>query len=295
LVFATLPVFFPPDLVFERFDLWPAVLVLLAVVALLRTRRGLGLAALALGATAKLYPLALVPLAILTSRGRAHVRRDLAVVVAVGLALLVPFAIIAPRGLGHVGWLLARRPLHVESLGGSILLVAHRLGIYDPTIHLSFAGSWDLAGPSAKAVAVLSSLLEAAALVAVWFLFARTRRGPPELLIAVAAVVVGFVAFGKVLSPQYLVWVGAAVPLALGRVRPFVLAGTVVAALLTRYIYDDGYNDLLRAGRASWVMFGRNLVLVAIFGLLVLELAGRARASTAPARDVHASVDFAPR
>jgi hypothetical protein len=285
LVLATLPRTLSPSLVFERFDIWPAVLVLLAFVALLRGRRTLGLAALSVGAVAKLYPLALVPLALLARRGRAHVRRDLAVVAAVALAFVLPFALVAPRGLGHVGWLLVRRPLHIESLGGSILLAAHRLGVYKPTIYLSFAGSWDLAGPAAKVVAIVCALAEAAALVVVWFLFARGPRAPRDLLLAVAAAVVGFVAFGKVLSPQYLVWVAAAAPLALGRVRPFALAATVGAALLTRYIYIDGYDDLLQAGRASWVMLARNVVLVALFCSLVLELAARGRSiepSSAP-------------
>jgi hypothetical protein len=95
------------------------------------------------------------------------------------------------------------------------------------------------------------------------------------LLLAVAAAVVAFATFGKVLSPQYLVWVAAAVPLALGRVRPFALVATVAALLLTRYIYVDGYLDLLEAGRVSWVMLARNLVLVALFCSLVLELAAR--------------------
>jgi hypothetical protein len=294
LVLATLPLTLPADLVFERFDLWPAVLVLLALVALLREHRVLGLAALGVGTVAKLYPLALVPIAILARRGRAHVRRDLAVVAVAALVPVLPFALLAPRGVGHVGWLLVRRPLHVESLGGSILLVAHRLGGYDPTIYLSFAGSWDLAGPAAKAVAVLGSLAEAAALIAVWFLFARSSRGPRELLLAAAAAVVGFVTFGKVLSPQYLVWVAAATPLALGRVRAFALSATVVATLLTRYIYNDGYNDLLQAGRTSWIMFARNAVLLAVFCSLVLELAARARAGAATPTDAATTSNTAP-
>jgi hypothetical protein len=279
LVLATLPLTLVPGLVFDRFDIWPAALVLLALVTLLRGRRTLGLAALGIGAAAKVYPLALVPLAVLARQGRAHVRRDLAVVAAAALVLVLPFALVAPRGVGHVGRLLVERPLHVESLGGSILLAAHRLGVYKPTIYLSFAESWDLAGPAAKVVAIVSSLAEAAALIAVWFFFARGPRGSRELLLAAAAAVVGFVAFGKVLSPQYLVWVAAAVPLALGRFRLFALAGTVAACRLTRYIYVDGYDDLLRAGQVSWVMLARNIILVAIFCSLLLELASDASTS----------------
>ena len=110
-----------------------------------------------------------------------------------------------------------------------------------------------------------------------WFLFARGPRGSRELLLAVAAAVVGFVAFGKVLSPQYVVWIAAAVPLALGRVRLFALGATVGAAVLTRYVYVDRYGDLLRAGQVSWLLLVRNAVLVALFCALALELAARAR------------------
>jgi hypothetical protein len=285
LVPATLPFTLNPSLVFQRYDLWPAALVLLALVALLRGRRAFGLATLGVGAAAKLYPLALIPLAILSRRGRAHVRRELAIVAAAALALVLPFAIVAPRGIGHVGWLLVQRPLHVESLGGSILLVAHRLGAYEPTVFISIGKSWDLAGPAAKAVALVGSLLEAGALVAVWLLFARGPRGPRELLVAVAAAVVGFVAFGKILSPQYMVWVAAAVPLALGRVRPFALAATIAALLLTLYIYDYGYFDMLRGGRVSWMLLARNVILVALFCALLLELAARRRPLTAGPTD----------
>jgi len=101
------------------------------------------------------------------------------------------------------------------------------------------------------------------------------------LLLAVAAAVVGFVAFGKIFSPQYLVWIAAAVPLALGRVRPFALSATLAAILTTQYVYIEGYDDLLRAGRVSWVMLGRNVLLVALFCSLLFELAARGRARTA--------------
>ncbi len=274
---ATLPLTVNPGLVFERFDLWPVFLVLLAVVGLLRGSRLLGLVALSVGAVAKLYPLALVPLALLVRRGHTHLRRDVALAAGIALAFLLPFAILAPRGLGHVGWLLVRRPLQTESLGASILLASHRLSLYTPTTYYSIGNSWDLAGPAAKAVAFVSSLAGAAALLAVWFFFARSRREPRDLLLAVAAVVIGFVAFGKVFSTQYMLWVAFAAPLVLGRMRPFALSATVAALLLSRYVYGWGYWDLLAGGRTTWVMLVRNLILVALFVLLLLELVVRGR------------------
>jgi hypothetical protein len=294
LVPATLPLTLNPGLVFERFDLWPVFLMLLAVVALLRGRQLLCLVALSIGAVAKLFPLAFVPLVLLARRGHAHLRRDVAIAAAVGLAFVLPFGAIAPGGLGHVGRVLVERPLQVESLGASLLLTAHRLGIYEPTTYYSIGRSWDLAGPAAKVVAVVSTLAEAAALVAVWVFFARSSRGSRELLLAVAAVVVGFVAFGKVFSTQYMVWVAFAVPLALGRVRPFALAATISALLLSLYNYDWGAFDLIAGGRTSWVMLTRNLILVALFGSLLVELAARGRPWAADPADAGTTVDSPP-
>ena len=278
LVPATLPLTLNPGLVFERYDLWPLFLILLAVVALLRGRQLMALVALSVGAVAKLFPLALVPLALIARRGHPHLRRDVVIAAGVGLAFLLPFGVMSPHGLGHVGALLVRRPLQSESLGASILFASHRLGLYTPTAYYSVGNSWDLAGPAAKAVAIVSSLAETTALIAVWLCFARSRRGSQELLLGVAAAVVAFVTFGKIFSTQYMLWVAFAVPLALGRIRPFALSATISAMLLSLYIYDWGYFDLLAGGRASWVMLARNLILVGLFGLLLRELATRAHA-----------------
>jgi hypothetical protein len=87
--------------------------------------------------------------------------------------------------------------------------------------------------------------------------------------------VVAFVTFGKVFSPQYMVWIATAVPLALGRVRTFALLATLAAILLTHYVYVDHYQGLLQAGQVSWLLLARNLLLVALFCALVLELATR--------------------
>ena len=275
LLLATLPYTLGPGLAFERFDLWPAALLLAAVVALLKGSRVLAFATLAIGAVAKFFPIVAVPLALLALHGRRRTRRDLGAFAAAALAFTLPFMIVAPRGVGHVGRLLLRRPLHVESLGSSILLAAHRLGVYEPTIYNSFAGSWDLAGPAARIVAIVGTAVEAAALILVWVLFARGPRGSRELLLAVAAAVAAFVTFGKVFSPQYMVWIATAVPLALGRVRTFALLATLGAVLLTHYVYVDRYQDLLQAGEVSWLLLARNLLLVALFCALTIELATR--------------------
>jgi hypothetical protein len=90
-----------------------------------------------------------------------------------------------------------------------------------------------------------------------------------------------------------MVWVAAAVPLALGRVRPYALTATLAALLLTLYVYDWGYFDLLRGGIVSWVMLARNLILVALFCALLFELSARGRAPAAGPADARTAGEFA--
>ena len=107
-----------------------------------------------------------------------------------------------------------------------MLLAADRLGLYDAkVVETTGVAGRNLSGSLPDAVAVLTLVLEAVAVVAVWLLYARARDARARLPVAFAAAVAGFLAFTKVFSPQYLVWL---VPLV-------VLAGSWVAVSLTAF------------------------------------------------------------
>ena len=79
-----------------------------------------------------------------------------------------------------------------------------------------------------------------------------------------------FVAFGKVLSPQFLIWLIPAVPLVRGRRGLWASALLLVALVLTQIWFPFRYFRLsldFEAG-LSWVLLGRDLVLVALAVLL---------------------------
>ena len=89
-----------------------------------------------------------------------------------------------------------------------------------------------------------------------------------------------FVAFGKVLSPQFLIWL---VPVALllgGRIG--VVAGVLFgAALVTTHLwFPTRYWDLVDLQPVGWLALVRNALLVALAVVLVVAME-RARA---PAR-----------
>ena len=205
------------SLILSRFDLWPALLAAAALAALLRDRDGLGWALLGGAVAAKLWPLVLVPLALVWS-----VRRGTRLGAACGLAVaacaFVPFAVLAPHGLWSSLSGQASRPLQIESLGAAIFTTFGHPRIV--TTH----GSQNIGGHGAVGAAF--ALAQAAALVALWIAFARGPATRERFVRYAAACVCAFIAFGKVLSPQYLLWLIPLVPLVRGRRG---LAATVAA------------------------------------------------------------------
>jgi uncharacterized membrane protein len=246
-------------LILSRFDLWPALLTVGALAALLRERHRLGWALLGAAVAAKLWPFVIVPLALVWSyragRGRAAL-----VGLAVAAAFFMPFALLSPHGLWHSLSGQASRPLQIESLGASLFTV------FDHPHVITTHGSQNVAGHGG--VAAVFALLQIATLLALWTGFARGPASGERLLRYSAAAVCAFVAFGKVLSPQFLLWLVPLVPLVRGRRGLVATALLTVVLLLTQVWFPRRYFDYVLRFDQAGVVLARNLTLVAL--LLVL-------------------------
>jgi hypothetical protein len=270
------------SVILSRFDLWPAVLTVAALALLVAGRFRFGLGTLGVATAAKLYPVLLAPIALAhvwRLRGRREALICAGAFLVVLAVIVVPFALVAPGGLWDSVWRQAGRPLQIESLGAGLLLAAHQLFGLDLTMESSH-GSQNLAGAGAEVLGVISTLLEAALIVAIWVWYARGPATRDRLLAASAAAVCAFIAFGKVFSPQFLIWLIPLVPLVGGR-RGLAASGLLAAALvLTQLWFPYRYWELALEFDAavSWLVFARNLVLVALTFLLVVPARpGRAR------------------
>jgi hypothetical protein len=284
----------------SRFDLWPASLAVLALAALLHER--LALAALALGAAiaAKLWPLVLVPLVV------AHVWRTrgflTAAVWAAGLVLVdaavfLPFTVLSPAGVQASFHAQIARPLQLESLGGAVLIALHHLA--GTSLHVvTTYGSQNLEGTGAHAAEVATTVAGVLALAAVWALYARRPADGERLVVHAAAAVAAALAFGKVFSPQFLIWLVPLVPLVRG--RRGIAAGALLAAalVLTQLWFPQHYWPLANgfAQRESWLLLARDLAVVALAALLAWprlehESLGEGRAMLEALQRVRAQVE----
>jgi hypothetical protein len=261
---ATAVIAFSPLLVgpifLNAYDLWPAFLLALALLLLVLRRPLWAFGVLGAAVAAKVYPVAALPIMVLAVE-RALRRRALLTFLAVLVVVHLPFAVLGPGGLRFSYEVQARRGLELNSLGSSILLAV--LG--HPHLANQPPGSLNVTGGLARAVAAISTVLVAAAIVAATVAYAR---GLP-LLAACAAAVAGFVAFDKVFSAQYVDWLVPLAPLV-----PAGAVGTVPVLVLTRLVFSHR-SELAHVSDVP-LLLARNATVVALFATLLLARARRA-------------------
>jgi hypothetical protein len=267
----------------NSYDVWPAVLSVAALLALVFGFVALAFVFLGLAFAAKVYAIVLVvpaALYVASHRGmRAAIRGSAAFAIAAAL-VVTPFAAASPGGVWSSIRSQAERGLHIESLGASLLLVADRLGLYDVTVTAgsTAAKSRDLAGPAPDALAFISTLLLAAAITAVWVAFARSTRDAQQLATAFAAGVAAVLAFSKVLSPQYGEWLLFLCPLAAGA-GGVAAAALAAAAFVLANLWFHHYSHLYDVDGVVWLVLLRNAALVACYGVLLAALLRGSRRS----------------
>ena len=263
----------------SRYDLWPAALTIAALAAFVGRRERIGFGVLGLAVAAKIYPLVLLPVALVwmaKRRGTRELWIGLGCFAAVLALCFVPFLILAPGGVAHSIGTQLGRPLQLESLGASLLLAAEQLGIYDATVTNSH-GSQNLAGSLPDTIASLLTAFQFVAVGLVWALFAARDRGREGLLTAGAATVAAFVAFGKVLSPQFLIWLLPLVPAVAGAGGLAACAVLLVSLVTTQLWFPFRYWDVVALEPVGWLVLVRDLLLVALYVILLVTLSRQGR------------------
>jgi uncharacterized membrane protein len=247
------------SLILSRFDLWPSLLVVAALAALLADRHRLGWALLGAAVAAKVWPLVVVPIALVWSIRRGRAASVLAGVIVV-VAAFLPFVVLSPGGVWDSVSGQASRPLQIESLGAAFLTTFGHPQVV--TTH----GSQNVAGHGG--VGGVSAAFGAVAVAALWIAFARGPATRERVVRYSAAAVVAFVAFGKVLSPQYLLWLIPLVPLVRGARGVAATLLLTVACVLTQVWFPFRYWQYVNGFHLAWVVLLRDLLFVALLAVL---------------------------
>jgi uncharacterized membrane protein len=264
----------------NHFDLLPVALTLAALLLVLSGRAVAGFGVLGIATMTKGFPLVVAPVALawLVARGeRRTALKAAAALAAVVIALAACAVAISPSGALDSVTYQTERPVQVESLPSLAVRLVDAVG-GPAAVPVKSYRSDGLLHPSGGAFAVAFAAVGAAAVALLAFGAAR-RRDPRTLVLASLGAVAAFATFGKVLSPQYLVWIVPLGALALAW-RRWALAGAVAAAtLLTFMEFPSHYDELTQGGSYPLVVVAvRDAVLLAVVALAVRDaVPGRLR------------------
>ena len=268
-----------------RFDLYPALLVMVAIWLALDDRPVAAGFAIGVGILAKLFPLAVVPaLAIpwLVPFDLPRLVRYGAAAGATVLGGLLPFTILAGRDTFAFLGYQAERGLQIESIGGGLAVLLGLVTGSVPELSYGFSAV-NVDGDFAEAWLALLPFATVAGFVLLgWLGWRRVRveaaaRGDewpavsPRTIVALAfASLLMLLVTSKVYSIQYVVWI---VPFAaLLSWRQFALAAVVVG--LTMPIHPVLYSDLVdQEALPILVLNLRNALVVTLLGWIVADVA----------------------
>ena len=265
-----------------RFDLYPAVLMVVALWAALEGRAGAAGIALGLGFLAKLFPLAILPaLAVRWLRPLdtgALVRLGAAFGVTV-LAGLLPFlALAGPDPTLQFLRYNAERGLEVETIGAGIALLVGLLTGNAVEFNFRFS-SVNAGGPVAEAwLAALPVLTVVGFGLVAWLGWRRIRSEAaalgavlPSTVVELATVsILMLLATAKVYSIQYVVWFVPLVALLGGR-KSWLAAAVVALTIPIHPLLFGGLVD--QEVFPILVLNARNALLLALLGWLLWGVA----------------------
>lgn len=272
-----------------HFDLVPVVLTLVALALLCAGRPRGGLAVLGAGVAVKLYPLVVLPVAVawLVSRGqrRAAVEGTAALAVVVLVTYGAALAL-SPAGTRDSLAYHAERPVQVESSPAVVLRALDSVGAGQATPNDSHRSDGLDHGASGSVTVLFAAL--GAASVALLALAAAQRRGedppgPRALALAGLGATVAFAAWGKVLSPQFLVWVVPLLALAVAWRMPALAVASALAILLTLVEFPTHYEAVV--AREPWALSlvaARDATLVTVVALSLRAVGATRPAAPAP-------------
>lgn len=277
-------VFLMGPLCYLRFDLVPAVLAGLAILA---CRRQPWLAGVLTGVAAaiKLWPALLIFPFTAARRGR---RATLLGFLAAGLGLALISLITGglPRLVSPLTWQ-SDRGLQIESIWATALMVLRipRPGTW--VVGMSRYQAFEAFGPGVGFWLVISSIATLLGLVVLAALYARGYRTPRPTSGTIGVVILATIAIlivtNKTLSPQYLVWLGGPMAALLimrardaqGRLTVFARFGIqlLVLALITHLVYPLTYSGLYGAPHGGLFVVSTILLVIRNLGLLVFTVA----------------------
>jgi hypothetical protein len=265
-------------LLLQRFDIFPALLTLLALLCVLAGRPGWAGLWTGLAIATKLYPVMLLPIFgayySVGRQSRPLGRLLLGSAGALTLSLL-PVLLVAPGGWLSFLQYHKVRGLQIESLPAGVILLGQLAGLTTVGVRREF-GAVHLASPLASLAVGLQPIVFTLAFAALLVVcvsrfqderFKNGAIGHQTLVDCLVAALLVFIATNKVFSPQFMLWVLPFAPL----LRPRHAATLLAAVFLTVLIYPFNYQGLLDLQVLPVLLLNLRNILVVVLILWLLS------------------------
>jgi hypothetical protein len=254
----------------QRYDVWPALISLVAVWLFLSRQFMLCGLAVAAGIGVKLYPILLVPVLFILA---IRQRKGWHFAAGMGGGLL-PIAVLS---FFLPWWRFAEfhgaRGLQVESLYASVLWLGKLLGITE--LEWVSVKAWnEVAGPAASATlpcarVLFASTVVLSTLLASWIASRCEKPSIAQLARLMLLPTLAFVAFNQVFSPQYMIWLLPLAVLVMMEDNSLPMLAIPLATMLTPVIYPTNSYALGLDFFQTIVLIIRNLILIAVWLWLI--------------------------
>jgi hypothetical protein len=257
----------------NRYDWAPMAMAFAATQFWFSGRSVLGGATTALGTLLKLFPATVAALALTCEARQIRVTRLRGVATFTVIMLIAGAAWLALGGMRSLEYQLGRG-IQIETLwAGVVMAVAKSAGV---ELSWRFAsGSATLVSPNIRALeAIILPAQGLLLLLAMWHGW-RSRMADPFR--SVGAAILGFAIAGKVLSPQYMIWLIPFLAVARGRTGRWSRRLFLPACVLTTLIYPLTYGWLLTFQPWAIALLNvRNGLLVGLLAVLLFAKEPRA-------------------
>ncbi|MDR3205535.1 MAG: DUF2029 domain-containing protein [Candidatus Methanoplasma sp.] len=285
------------EFVLDRYDIFPAVLTLLAIYCYVTKRYALAWIVLSLATMTKLYPAILMPIFLipmLTGRDWKGAAKGTALYFGVALAIFLPLLITDPDAATFFISYHSGRPLQIESFAASLIYPFSLAGATEAEWVFTY-GSDNMAGPIPDAAAGVVLPIMAAMLLLLYaftaHLFLKIRKNGRNtednrralfgatLFLAMVIFMLG----SKVFSGQYLIWIiplAAFLPAVFPDIRRRRIAAILLAATIVLLQADFAVNAFFLNGEGLTVpgmslILAKNLALLATAVMVILAIRER--------------------
>ncbi len=209
LLFYTLAIPAMGVILWQRYDLTPALLVVLAFAAWVARRNGIAWGLLALGTLVKIYPALLAPLFAIAEYRANGARRALSgamIYSSVVVLGVLPFFIASFEATANTFFAQTGRGFEVESVGASLMIAASWFG-FPAQVAYQRLNTWDVESPASGALQLLFLAAQVAVIAFVYWRFLRVMQADALVLIRYSVAVIALsLLTSKVFSPQFIVW-----------------------------------------------------------------------------------------